>query len=148
MPFSHTSPTGTHMNWDEFAQWGARISDWAADYHKTLRERPVRERPVVREQHTARSTRHHPTWTLKAPAGTPANRDEGASDGHGARDSKSRSAVLRVRGSLFISRPFRARGSLLRGKKTLHFLSDIRKPGSSPPSFVISHFLDFRRSEL
>lgn len=30
------------MDWDEFSAWGARISDWAADYHKTLRERPVR----------------------------------------------------------------------------------------------------------
>ncbi|MGC3938564.1 pyridoxal phosphate-dependent decarboxylase family protein [Roseobacter sp. EG26] len=30
------------MNWDEFAQWGSRISDWSADYHKTLRDRPVR----------------------------------------------------------------------------------------------------------
>ncbi|WP_390914653.1 pyridoxal-dependent decarboxylase [Pseudosulfitobacter sp. SM2401] len=30
------------MNWDEFPEWGARISDWAADYHKTIRDRPVR----------------------------------------------------------------------------------------------------------
>ncbi|MBW4709972.1 aspartate aminotransferase family protein [Roseobacter sp. YSTF-M11] len=30
------------MNWDDFAQWGARISDWAAEYHKTIRDRPVR----------------------------------------------------------------------------------------------------------
>jgi aromatic-L-amino-acid/L-tryptophan decarboxylase len=30
------------MDWDEFATWGRRISDWGADYHKTLRERPVR----------------------------------------------------------------------------------------------------------
>ncbi|WP_432817222.1 pyridoxal phosphate-dependent decarboxylase family protein [Sulfitobacter sp. JB4-11] len=30
------------MNWDEFAQWGKHISDWAADYHKTLGDRPVR----------------------------------------------------------------------------------------------------------
>ena len=30
------------MNWDEFAYWGKHISDWSADYHKTLRDRPVR----------------------------------------------------------------------------------------------------------
>lgn len=30
------------MNWNEFARWGKHISDWGADYHKTLRDRPVR----------------------------------------------------------------------------------------------------------
>ena len=30
------------MQWDEFADWGKQISDWAADYHRTLRDRPVR----------------------------------------------------------------------------------------------------------
>lgn len=30
------------MDWDEFAHWGKHISDWSADYHKTLRDRPVR----------------------------------------------------------------------------------------------------------
>lgn len=30
------------MNWDEFAHWGKHISDWSAQYHKTLRDRPVR----------------------------------------------------------------------------------------------------------
>ncbi|MFA3916343.1 pyridoxal phosphate-dependent decarboxylase family protein [Ruegeria hyattellae] len=30
------------MEWDDFAHWGKHISDWAADYHKTLRDRPVR----------------------------------------------------------------------------------------------------------
>ena len=30
------------MQWDEFSEWGAKISQWAADYHTTLRERPVR----------------------------------------------------------------------------------------------------------
>ncbi|MCL6282541.1 pyridoxal-dependent decarboxylase [Ruegeria sp. 2012CJ41-6] len=30
------------MEWDEFAHWGKHISDWAAEYHKTLRDRPVR----------------------------------------------------------------------------------------------------------
>ncbi len=30
------------MHWDEFAEWGAKISEWAADYHKTLAEKPVR----------------------------------------------------------------------------------------------------------
>lgn len=30
------------MNWDDFAKWGRRIADWGADYHKGLRDRPVR----------------------------------------------------------------------------------------------------------
>jgi aromatic-L-amino-acid decarboxylase len=30
------------MNWDEYARWGKEISDWGADYHKTIRDRPVR----------------------------------------------------------------------------------------------------------
>ena len=30
------------MNWDDFAGWGEKISHWAADYHKTMRDRPVR----------------------------------------------------------------------------------------------------------
>ncbi|MEP5728533.1 MAG: pyridoxal-dependent decarboxylase [Sulfitobacter sp.] len=30
------------MDWDEFAHWGKHIADWAADYHKTLADRPVR----------------------------------------------------------------------------------------------------------
>jgi aromatic-L-amino-acid/L-tryptophan decarboxylase len=30
------------MNWDEFAHWGKHISDWSAEYHKTLCDRPVR----------------------------------------------------------------------------------------------------------
>ena len=30
------------MHWDEFSDWGAKISQWAADYHKNLRNRPVR----------------------------------------------------------------------------------------------------------
>ena len=30
------------MHWDEFSDWGAKISQWAADYHKNLRSRPVR----------------------------------------------------------------------------------------------------------
>ncbi|MEM9633384.1 MAG: pyridoxal-dependent decarboxylase [Pseudomonadota bacterium] len=34
------------MNWDEFAHWGKHIADWAADYHKTLSERPVRAQTV------------------------------------------------------------------------------------------------------
>ncbi|MEM6635768.1 MAG: pyridoxal-dependent decarboxylase [Pseudomonadota bacterium] len=32
------------MNWDSFAQWGARFADWGAEYHKTIRARPVRAR--------------------------------------------------------------------------------------------------------
>jgi aromatic-L-amino-acid/L-tryptophan decarboxylase len=30
------------MDWDEFEKWGAHVSRWAADYHKTLRDLPVR----------------------------------------------------------------------------------------------------------
>jgi aromatic-L-amino-acid decarboxylase len=30
------------MNWDTFSYWGQHISKWAADYHRTLAERPVR----------------------------------------------------------------------------------------------------------
>jgi aromatic-L-amino-acid decarboxylase len=30
------------MQWDEFEQWSQKISTWAADYHRTLRDRPVR----------------------------------------------------------------------------------------------------------
>ncbi|MBR9841716.1 MAG: aspartate aminotransferase family protein [Rhodobacteraceae bacterium] len=30
------------MKWSEFAIWGARISDWARNYHESLRDRPVR----------------------------------------------------------------------------------------------------------
>ncbi|NOD34525.1 MULTISPECIES: pyridoxal-dependent decarboxylase [unclassified Ruegeria] len=30
------------MDWDTFSHWGQYISKWAADYHKTLAERPVR----------------------------------------------------------------------------------------------------------
>ena len=30
------------MQWDEFSDWGAKISQWAADYHTNLRDRPVR----------------------------------------------------------------------------------------------------------
>ncbi|AUH34234.1 pyridoxal phosphate-dependent decarboxylase family protein [Paracoccus tegillarcae] len=32
------------MNWDEFSHWGRHISDWAASYHQTLADRPVRAR--------------------------------------------------------------------------------------------------------
>ncbi|WP_068119559.1 pyridoxal phosphate-dependent decarboxylase family protein [Tropicimonas marinistellae] len=32
------------MNWDEFARWGRHVSDWAAQYHRTIRDRPVRAR--------------------------------------------------------------------------------------------------------
>ncbi|WP_299030892.1 pyridoxal-dependent decarboxylase [uncultured Sulfitobacter sp.] len=37
------------MNWDEFAHWGKHISDWSAEYHKTLRDRPVRAQTAVGE---------------------------------------------------------------------------------------------------
>jgi aromatic-L-amino-acid decarboxylase len=30
------------MDWTEFAAWGRRVADWAAEYHRTLRDRPVR----------------------------------------------------------------------------------------------------------
>ena len=30
------------MDWDSFARWGARISDWGARYHRGLRDLPVR----------------------------------------------------------------------------------------------------------
>lgn len=30
------------MNWDDFARWGRKVSDWAQDYHLTVRDRPVR----------------------------------------------------------------------------------------------------------
>ncbi|MBM1634586.1 aspartate aminotransferase family protein [Sulfitobacter mediterraneus] len=37
------------MDWDEFAHWGKHISDWSADYHKTLRDRPVRAQTAFGE---------------------------------------------------------------------------------------------------
>lgn len=30
------------MNWDEFSEWGKKISEWGADYHKSLADRSVR----------------------------------------------------------------------------------------------------------
>ncbi len=30
------------MKWTDFAKWGRRVSDWAAEYHAGLRDRPVR----------------------------------------------------------------------------------------------------------
>ncbi|NRB18807.1 MAG: aspartate aminotransferase family protein, partial [Rhodobacteraceae bacterium] len=30
------------MKWDEFSEWGRRVSDWAQDYHLTVGDRPVR----------------------------------------------------------------------------------------------------------
>ncbi|MEM1274047.1 MAG: pyridoxal-dependent decarboxylase [Pseudomonadota bacterium] len=30
------------MDWDEFSDWSKHIADWSAQYHKTLRDRPVR----------------------------------------------------------------------------------------------------------
>lgn len=32
----------TEIDWDDFARWGSRIAEWGADYHRTLRDRPVR----------------------------------------------------------------------------------------------------------
>lgn len=37
------------MDWDEFAHWGKHISQWSADYHKTLRDRPVRAQTSIGE---------------------------------------------------------------------------------------------------
>jgi aromatic-L-amino-acid decarboxylase len=37
------------MDWDEFAHWGKHISDWSADYHKSLRDLPVRAQTSVGE---------------------------------------------------------------------------------------------------
>lgn len=30
------------MDWDDFAPWGRKVADWTTQYHKTLRDRPVR----------------------------------------------------------------------------------------------------------
>jgi len=30
------------MQWDEFSDWGAKISQWVTDYHTNLRDRRVR----------------------------------------------------------------------------------------------------------
>lgn len=35
------------MNWDEFEHWGKHISSWAADYHKDIRDLPVRAQTKV-----------------------------------------------------------------------------------------------------
>lgn len=35
------------MDWDEFAHWGKHISEWGAQYHKTLGQRPVRPKTSV-----------------------------------------------------------------------------------------------------
>lgn len=35
------------MDWDEFAHWGKHISEWGAQYHKTLRDNPVRAQTAV-----------------------------------------------------------------------------------------------------
>ena len=32
------------MQWDEFAQWGRKVSEWTRDYHDTIGDRPVRAR--------------------------------------------------------------------------------------------------------
>ncbi len=38
------------MNWDEFEDWSHKAATWGAEYHKTLRDRPVR--PKVRPGET------------------------------------------------------------------------------------------------
>jgi aromatic-L-amino-acid decarboxylase len=30
------------MNWDEYEKWVKHLGEWGAEYHKTLRNRPVR----------------------------------------------------------------------------------------------------------
>jgi aromatic-L-amino-acid decarboxylase len=30
------------MDWEEFPRWGRKVADWSAEYHGTLRDRPVR----------------------------------------------------------------------------------------------------------
>ena len=30
------------MQWDEFSEWGRKITEWAADYHRNIRDLPVR----------------------------------------------------------------------------------------------------------
>ena len=30
------------MQWDEFSEWGRKISEWASDYHQNIRALPVR----------------------------------------------------------------------------------------------------------
>lgn len=30
------------MNWDEFAKWGAKVSEWGKNYHENIRDLPVR----------------------------------------------------------------------------------------------------------
>ena len=35
------------MNWDEFNHWAKHIADWAADYHRTIGDRPVRAQTPV-----------------------------------------------------------------------------------------------------
>ena len=37
------------MKWDDFPEWGARVSEWARDYHASVGERPVRARTVPGE---------------------------------------------------------------------------------------------------
>lgn len=37
------------MNWDEFAKWGGRISEWAKSYHQNIRDLPVRSQVKPKE---------------------------------------------------------------------------------------------------
>lgn len=37
------------MNWDDFAHWGKHIADWSAEYHKALRDKPVRAQTAFGE---------------------------------------------------------------------------------------------------
>ncbi len=46
------------MDWDEFSGWSKHIADWGAQYHKSLRDRPVR--PRTRHGDTASQLPAHP----------------------------------------------------------------------------------------
>ena len=46
------------MDWREFPHWGSRAADWAAQYHQTIRERPVRAQ--VRPSQIAGKIAKHP----------------------------------------------------------------------------------------
>ncbi|SEO04906.1 aromatic-L-amino-acid decarboxylase [Salinihabitans flavidus] len=49
------------MNWSEFTKWGARISEWAARYHRDIRSRPVRSQAAPGD--TLKALPEHPPET-------------------------------------------------------------------------------------
>ena len=40
--FSTCSEEKQKVDWDEFSDWSKWIAEWGSQYHKTLRDRPVR----------------------------------------------------------------------------------------------------------